>query len=121
LIILKPEINFRTISSKERGEGIIMELMEESLENHLKNKRNAFTAEEYESTMIPISFMLNWLRKLFLSNFSRRRLIYFSLLFLIFLKTSERCTASGMVFLQSQKVVHRDLRTVRSCEAVEQS
>ena len=42
-----------------------MELMEESLENHLKNKRIAVTAEEYESTMIPISSMLNWLRKVF--------------------------------------------------------
>ena len=61
--------------SKARGEGIIMELMEESLDNHLTNKRIAFTAEENESAMIPIRFMLNWLRKVFLSNYSKRRLI----------------------------------------------
>ena len=46
-----------------------MELMEESLENRLKNVE-VFTAEKNDLTMIPISFMLNWLRKAFLSNYS---------------------------------------------------
>ena len=46
-----------------------MELMEESLENRLKNVE-VFTAETNDLTMIPISFMLNWLRKAFLSNYS---------------------------------------------------
>ena len=50
-----------------------MELMEESLENRLKNKRMAFTAEKDDFTMIPISFMLNWLRKPFLSNYFEKR------------------------------------------------
>ena len=51
-----------------------MELMEESLENRLKNKRMAFTAEENDFTMIPISLMINWLRKPFLSKYSEKRL-----------------------------------------------
>ena len=78
--ILRPDLNFRTISSENRGHGIIKELMEESLENRLRNKRKAFTAEKNDLvrdhftandfTMIPISLMLNWLRKAFLSNYS---------------------------------------------------
>ena len=66
LFDVKPDFNFRSILTEERGHGIIMELMEESLENHLKKKRMAFTTEKNDFTMIPISFMVNWLRKAFL-------------------------------------------------------
>ena len=68
----KPDLNFRNISSKKRVQGIIMELMEESLENRLKNKRMAFTAEN-DFTMIPISIMLNWLRTAFFSELVRKK------------------------------------------------
>ena len=72
--IFKPDLNFRTISSENRGHGIIKELMEESLENRLKEKRKAFIAEKNDFTKIPISSMLNWLRKAFLSTFTGKRL-----------------------------------------------
>lgn len=49
-----------------------MELMEESLENRLKNVE-VFTGEKNDFTMIPISFMQNWLRKAFLSNISGKK------------------------------------------------
>ena len=45
-----------------------MELMAESLENRLKKKRMAFTTEKNDFTLIPIGFMVNWLRKAFFNQ-----------------------------------------------------
>ena len=48
--------------------------MEETLENHLKNKRiRNYRAEKNDFTVIPISSMINWLRKAFLPNYSRKK------------------------------------------------
>ena len=73
-LMLISEFNFRTIMSKELGHGLIMELMEESLEEHLTNKRiRNYDAQKIDFTIIPISSMINWLRKVFSSNYSRKK------------------------------------------------
>ena len=63
---------FRITFSEERGHGILTELMEGSLEGHLKDKLTIFkkirdrTATREEETgfmYVPIRNMTNWLRK----------------------------------------------------------
>ena len=65
---------FRITFNEERGHGILTELMEGSLEGHLKEKcntykkiceRKATSAEETGFMFVPISVMTNWLRKEF--------------------------------------------------------
>ena len=71
---------FRITFSEERGHGILTELMEGSLEGHLKDKYSTYkrirdrlaTPEEVAGFMfVPISIMTNWLRKAF--RFSIRK------------------------------------------------
>lgn len=65
---------FRITFSEERGHGILTELMEGSLEGHLKDKhimhkkirdRSATREEETSFMYVPIRNMTNWLRKAF--------------------------------------------------------
>ena len=65
---------FRITFSEERGHGILTELMEGSLEGHLKDKlttlkkirdRSATREEETGFMYVPIRNMTNWLRKAF--------------------------------------------------------
>ena len=67
---------FRITFSEERGLGILTELMEGSLESHLKDKLatykkirdgTATREEEIGFMFVPIGHMTNWLRKAFKS------------------------------------------------------
>ena len=69
---IEQNIFFRITFSEERGHGIFTELMEGSLEGHLKDKlttykkirdRSATREEETGFMYVPIRNMTNWLRK----------------------------------------------------------